>query len=113
MNNARATPTRRATMRLPHQSLRYFLQLLTILGPVILLADFPAAGFADSLRTTPALIRSARNGPWSAPATWEGNKVPAAGARVQVRQGHTVVYDVASDQPLRSVHVAGTLTFAP
>jgi hypothetical protein len=31
---------------------------------------------------------------------------------VQVRAGHTVVYDVKSDQPIRVVHVAGTLTFA-
>jgi uncharacterized protein (TIGR03067 family) len=58
------------------------------------------------------LIRSARSGAWSAPATWEGGQVPGAGARVQVRTGHTVTYDVASDQVVRSVHVAGTLTFA-
>jgi hypothetical protein len=31
---------------------------------------------------------------------------------VQVREGHTVTYDVASDAVVRSVHVAGTLTFA-
>jgi hypothetical protein len=58
------------------------------------------------------LIRSARSGPWSAAKTWEGGKVPGAAARVQVRQEHTVVYDVRSQQPIRSVHVAGTLTFA-
>src|SRR5262249_18332425 len=57
------------------------------------------------------MVRSARSGPWSAPATWEGSKVPAAGSRVQVRQGHTVAYDVKSDRVLRSVHVAGTLRF--
>jgi hypothetical protein len=59
-----------------------------------------------------ALVRSARSGPWSAAATWEGGRVPAAGARVQVRAGHTVTYDVSSATVLRSVHVAGTLTFA-
>jgi hypothetical protein len=58
------------------------------------------------------LVRSARRGAWSAPATWEGGKVPGAGARVQVRAGHTVVYDVKSATVIRSVHVAGTLTFA-
>jgi uncharacterized protein (TIGR03067 family) len=58
------------------------------------------------------LVRSAGSGPWSAPQTWEGGKVPAAGARVQVRAGHTVTYDVKSDAVIRSVHVAGTLTFA-
>src|SRR5262245_2941451 len=60
----------------------------------------------------PALIRSARSGPWSAARTWEGGKVPGAGARVQVRAGHTVTYDVKSTEVLRSIHVAGTLTFA-
>jgi hypothetical protein len=69
-------------------------------------------------RVTPAtelmpLVRSARSGPWSSAATWEGGTVPKAGARVQVQQGHAVVYDLHSDQPLRSVHVAGTLSFAP
>jgi hypothetical protein len=59
------------------------------------------------------LLRSARSGPWSAAATWEGGRLPAAGDRVQVRAGHTVVYDVRSERVLRSLHVAGTLTFAP
>ena len=59
------------------------------------------------------LIRSAQNGPWSAPITWEGGKVPAAGARVQIRQAHTVTYDLKSDQVIRSIHVAGTLRFPP
>src|SRR5215471_12254705 len=65
--------------------------------------------------TAPAaeLIRSAKSGPWSAAATWEGGQVPAAGARVQVRAGHRVVYDVQSDAAIRSLHVAGTLTFDP
>jgi hypothetical protein len=58
------------------------------------------------------LLRSARSGPWSAAATWEGGKVPAAGARVQVRPSHTVIYDVQSEQAIRSIHVAGRLTFA-
>jgi hypothetical protein len=58
------------------------------------------------------LIRSARGGPWSAPATWEGGRVPGPGARVQIRKGHAVVFDVQTERPVRSVHVAGTLTFA-
>src|SRR5205807_1533630 len=45
---------------------------------------------ADKAADSPKLIRSARSGPWSAPATWEGGKLPAAGARVQIRTGHTV-----------------------
>jgi len=58
------------------------------------------------------LLRSARSGPWSAAATWEGGKVPAAGARVQIRTGHRVEYDVRSDQVIRSIHIAGMLSFA-
>jgi hypothetical protein len=61
----------------------------------------------------PGLIRSGRSGPWSAPATWEGGQVPGAGARVQVRTGHTVTYDLKSNRVIRSVHVAGTLRFSP
>src|SRR4051794_28032147 len=58
------------------------------------------------------LIRSARSGPWSAASTWEGGAIPADGAKVQIRTGHAITYDVASDAIIRSIHVAGTLTFA-
>src|SRR6516225_12342276 len=58
------------------------------------------------------LIRSAKSGVWSDAKTWEGGKVPGASARVQIRAGHAVVYDVKSDDVLRFVHVAGTLSFA-
>jgi len=61
---------------------------------------------------SPPLIRSAAGGAWSDPKTWEGGAVPAAGARVQVREGHAVVYDASDDRPIRSIHVAGTLEFA-
>src|SRR5579883_1049905 len=60
--------------------------------------------------TTP--VRSARSGRWSAPGTWQGGATPAAGATVEILPGHTVVYDVESDRPLRMVHVLGTLSFA-
>jgi hypothetical protein len=72
-----------------------------------------SAGEQPAKVTAPPVVRSARSGPWSAPATWEGGKVPTAGARVLIRTGHRVVYDVRSDRALRSVHVAGTLRFAP
>jgi hypothetical protein len=61
----------------------------------------------------PPVVRSAKSGPWSAPATWEGGAVPGERARVLVRAGHRVVYDVNADVSIRSVNVAGTLTFAP
>lgn len=63
-------------------------------------------------KDAPAWIRSAKSGPWSEAATWEGGKVPAAAARVQIRTGHTLTYDLNSDQAIRAIHVAGTLTFA-
>jgi hypothetical protein len=58
------------------------------------------------------VLRSARSGSWSAATTWEGGKIPATGARVQIRTGHRVEYDVKSDQVIRSIHIAGTLSFA-
>jgi hypothetical protein len=70
-------------------------------------AQHPGNGAASPL------WRSARSGPWSAPATWEQGKVPTAGSKVQVRTGHTVTYDLDSNQVIRSIHVAGILTFAP
>lgn len=59
------------------------------------------------------VIRSAQSGPWSAPETWVGGKVPTSGARVHVLSGHTVTYDVASDDVIRAINIAGTLTFSP
>jgi hypothetical protein len=68
----------------------------------------PAAAAEPALKP----VRSAQSGPWSAAATWEGGKVPGAGANVQVRAGHKVVYDINAEQAVRVVHVAGTLAFA-
>ena len=74
------------------------------------------AAFATVLPTSGAaetpLIRSAHSGSWSAAETWEGGKVPGAGARVQVRKGHVVVYDRISGESVRAVYIAGVLTFA-
>jgi hypothetical protein len=72
-----------------------------------------AATPQDKAKAAPDLIRSAKSGPWSAPATWEGGKVPVTGDRVQIRSGHRIVYDVKSDKAIRFIHIAGTLTFAP
>jgi hypothetical protein len=58
------------------------------------------------------LIRSAHSGDWSDPATWTGGKLPGRGARVQIASGHKVKYDVASEAPIRLIHIAGTLEFA-
>ncbi len=56
--------------------------------------------------------RSAKSGAWSAPATWANGRAPKAGDRVQVRAGHTVVYDASLTEAIRMIHVAGTLTFS-
>ncbi len=76
------------------------------------LAVILAAGLVAAASPQADLIRSAKSGPWSDPATWTGGRVPGAGAKVQVRPGHTVTYDVDSDQAIRTVHVGGTLAFA-
>jgi hypothetical protein len=62
---------------------------------------------------TAAVTRSAASGRWSAASTWEGGKVPGAGARVLIRTGHKVIYDVKSDQVIRAVNIAGVLSFDP
>jgi hypothetical protein len=90
-------------------------------------AEPPAPGRAKE--TTPApqdlppAIRSTQSGPWSAPTTWEGGRVPGDGTRVQIRKDHRVVYDLSLplvdravrrliNPVIRSIHVAGTLSFA-
>ena len=58
------------------------------------------------------VLRSAASGPWSKPATWEGNQIPTAGARILICPGHIVTYDVSSDAAIRAIQIGGTLTFA-
>jgi hypothetical protein len=58
------------------------------------------------------VIRSTQSGPWSAPDTWQGRRVPGHGAKVLIASGHTVQYDVASDHVVRAINIAGTLSFA-
>ena len=79
-------------------------------------AFFSAVWLASAVAPAPAadpVVRSARSGPWSAAATWEGGAMPGAGARVLIREGHRVEYDVRSEAVIRGVNVAGTLAFAP
>jgi hypothetical protein len=51
------------------------------------------AGFVvDSARgAEPTLVRSTQSGPWSAAETWDAGRVPAAGDRVIVEPGHSVL----------------------
>ena len=58
-----------------------------------------------------AAVESVASGAWSAPATWAGGSVPAAGDDVRIAAGHTVRYDLASDAVLASVMINGALLF--
>src|SRR5262249_54336599 len=76
-------------------------------------------GWSVLFSTTPSqaqqaapVVKTAKSGAWSAAATWEGGKVPAAGSKVHVRAGHHVTYDVHSDQVIRPLHLDGVLQFA-
>ncbi len=92
------------------KSLLVALCLSSLLG-VPVLAELLATQPGAPGQTAP-VIRSARSGPWSQPATWEGGQVPGEGARVLIRTGHRIVYDAKSERVIRAVNVAGTLSFA-
>ena len=85
------------------------LLLRLALSAVVLLASTELI-LADEDR--PIVIRSVKSGKWSEAATWEKGAVPAANARVQIRPGHSVVYDVKSEAVIRGIHVGGVLSFA-
>ncbi len=82
--------------------------LMTMVFVSALVSDVPR-----SEQPLPTLCRSVASGRWSQPATWERKQVPGSGARVQVRAGHVVTFDITTDAPIRSIHVAGTLRFDP
>lgn len=71
-----------------------------------------AAAPQDNQAGQGPVIRSAKSGPWSAATSWEGGQVPGAGARVLIREGHRIVYDVKTERPVRGINIAGTLAFA-
>lgn len=74
----------------------------------LLAASWSSALGADS----PRIVRSEQSGLWSAKTTWERGVIPGSGDKVQIRTGHSVVYDVNSKDVIRLVHVAGKLSFA-
>lgn len=76
------------------------------------LGTIAAGALAARADTAAPVVRSARSGRWSAPATWAGKHVPSAGSKVEIQPGHNVLYDVASHDTIRMVHISGTLSFA-
>src|SRR4051812_45885243 len=54
--------------------------------------------FLAAAAAEPTLVRTAQTGAWSEAKTWEGGKLPPPGAKVLVRPGHDVLYDVNSPQ---------------
>ncbi len=90
---------------------RLMVQFATI---VVLLCNGHISLAAEETQVDIPVIRTVRTGAWSDMATWEGGRVPTAGVKVQVRAGHVVTYDIEAPESLviRSLHIAGTVTFA-
>src|SRR5262245_27430713 len=93
---------------------------LLLLVPIGLFAGdasvFPMPSLAagePAKNAAPRIIRTATSGAWSAPATWEGGKIPSGNVRVLIREGHQVIYDLQATKPVRSLTVSGVLRFAP
>lgn len=57
-------------------------------------------------------IRSAADGSWSNPQTWQPARIPKAGDRVLIARGTNVRYDSQSKDVIRLIQVVGTLQFA-
>jgi hypothetical protein len=57
-------------------------------------------------------VRSVKSGPWSAPGTWDAQRVPRDGDRILIGRKTKVLYDVDSPAVIRYMQVAGVLTFA-
>lgn len=62
--------------------------------------------------TQSAEVRTGNSGSWADGSTWERGRGPEAGDVVLIRPGHRVIYDVASETPIRAIHVGGVLTFS-
>ena len=79
---------------------------------ILQLLIFAITGSISAQQISEKIIHSVKSGNWSDTSTWSSKKIPGAGEKVQVRSGHTVTYDIESDQAIRAIHVAGTLTFS-
>ncbi len=75
----------------------------------LIVVAFGASAYAN--KPVVFTARTAKDGQWSNPQTWEQQRLPKAGDYVQIRAVHSVVYDVNSPVVLRMLHVAGNLRF--
>ncbi|WP_050027544.1 G8 domain-containing protein [Verrucomicrobium sp. BvORR034] len=83
------------------------------LAPSFLILSIFLLHFTGQLSAAePPTVRTAGSGPWSSTSTWERGQLPAPGQKVQILPSHTIIYDVASDEVIRSIHIGGSLTFA-
>src|SRR5947209_2436134 len=87
----------------------YFFSVLSVLSVVLFYAPRATAPTKQPLAFT---LHSAHTGPWTDPQTWTEHRTPRANDLVQIRPTHTITYDASSDEPIRLIHVAGTLTFS-
>jgi hypothetical protein len=60
----------------------------------------------------PPTITSARGGSWNDPTMWKENRIPGAGDKVAIDDGHVVQYDSVSDAAITAIEVRGSLIFA-
>ena len=69
---------------------------------------FPSGALSAELFT----LESKGDGAWSDAATWQPERQPKAGDKIQIRSGHAVVYDVKSSNLIPLLHIEGSLVFA-
>lgn len=91
-----------------HRLFVFRLALATLLLPIeVLLASDDGPLVFSSVN-----VRSIRSGNWSEATTWSGGKIPARGDQVLIDGGHTVTYDLVSEEAIRLIHVRGRLVFS-
>ncbi len=82
---------------------------------VILVAIFGSGVSAlaeEKTATAGFTLRSVKSGPWSAPGTWDAQRVPREGDRVLIGRKTRVLYDGDNPAVIRYLQVAGVLSFA-
>lgn len=83
-----------------------------ILATLLLPLEVLLAGDEAPLVFSSVIVRSMRSGNWSDAATWSSGKIPSQGDQVLIDAGHTVTYDLVSQEAIRLIHVRGRLLFS-